>query len=237
MITTIKLVKKEFIAKDTMAFYWEKPAGLEFKAGQHGIFTLIDPPETDEEGNSRVFTFASAPFEQFLVCATRLRDTAFKRTLQNLNPGSKIKFEASFGNFVLHKNSTLPAVFLIGGIGITPVRSIIAQATHEQLPHRLILLFSNKTPEETPFLSDFQNLAKENSNFTFVPIMSRLKRGEWPGETGHLNETMLKRYVPDLQTPIFYLSGPAPMVKTMREILLNSQANEDNLKTEEFPGY
>ena len=82
---TTKLNERRDVAEGTMAFFLEKPAGLQFKAGQYMNFTLIDPPETDAEGNTRSFSIASAPFEADLAVATRMRDTAFKRVLRTLS--------------------------------------------------------------------------------------------------------------------------------------------------------
>jgi ferredoxin-NADP reductase len=234
---TIKLIKKENIAEGTMAFHFEKPEGFEFKAGQSGDFTLINPPETDEEGNRRAFTLAHAPYEGDLMIATRMRDTAFKRVLKELPLGSEVKFDGPFGDFVLHKTATRPAVFLTGGIGITTARSIIAQATKDKLPHQILLFYSNKTPEDTAFLSDLQGFVKENSHFTFIPVMTRTTPEQWHGENGHVTREMLFKYVKDLTAPIFYLSGPASMVKSMRHILTEAQVNEDNIRTEEYSGY
>lgn len=235
MIVNVKLIKKEEVANETMAFHFEKPEGFMFRAGQFGDFTLINPSETDEEGNTRGFSLSHAPFETDLMIATRLRDTAFKRVLRNLPLGTELKLDAPYGNFVLHKTETTPAVFLTGGIGITPVRSIIAQATRDKLPHKITLFYSNKTPSDTAFLSDLQSFAKENPHFTFVPVMTRDET--WQGEKGHITKDTLIKYVPDLATPIYYLSGPASMVATMRQILTDAQVNEDNIRTEEFSGY
>ena len=235
MITNVKLIKKEEVANETMAFHFEKPEGFTFKAGQFADFTIYNPSETDEEGNVRGFSLAHAPYENDLMIATRMRDTAFKRVLKNLPPGTELKLDAPYGNFVLHKTETTPAVFLTGGIGITPVRSIIAEASHDKLPHKILLFYSNKTPEDTAFLQDLQSFSKENPNFTFVPVMTRDET--WQGEKGHITKEMLTKYVPDLTTPIYYLSGPASMVATMRQILTDAQVNEDNIRTEEFSGY
>src|SRR6185437_15152210 len=211
MITDIKLTKKEEIAHDTMAFHFEKPEGFEYRAGQFADFTLYNPPETDDEGNIRGFSLASAPYENDLMIATRMRDTAFKRVLKNLSLGTAIKLDAPYGNFVLHKTETTPAVFLTGGIGITTVRSSIAQATHDKLPHKITLFYSNKTPKDTAFLKDLASFANDNPNFTFVPVMTRSTPEEWQGESGHVNKNMLLKYMSDLTTPIYYLSGPASM--------------------------
>ncbi len=236
-ILNIKLIKKEVVADGTMAFYFEKPYGFEFKAGQFGDFTLINPPETDEEGNTRGFSLAHAPYEKDLMIATRMRNTAFKRVLKDLPLGTELKFDGPYGDFVLHKTATTPAVFLTGGIGITTVRSIIAQATKDKLPHRIALFYSNKTSEDTAFLDDLKSFASENPQFTFVPVMTRATAEEWSGENGHVTKEMLSKYVKDLNTPIYYLSGPASMVKAMRQILTDTQVNEDNIRTEEYSGY
>lgn len=234
---TIKLIKKEEVAKGTMAFHFEKPLGFEFRAGQNGDFTLLNPPETDEEGNKRTFSFANASYEKELMIATRMRDTAFKRVLKNMPLGSKVKLDGPYGNFILHKTVTTPAVFLTGGIGITTVRSIIAQASKEKLPHNITLFYSNKTPKDTAFSDDLISFSKQNPQFTFVPVMTRTTPEEWSGESGHLTKEMLARYVKDLTTPIYYISGPPNMVKSIRQILTETQVNEDNIRTEEYSGY
>lgn len=237
MIKNIKLIKKETIANGTMAFYWEKPAGFEFEAGQFCDITLLNPPETDDEGNMRGFSLAHAPYEENLMTATRMRDTAFKRVLKNLPEGTEVKLDAPYGDFRLHKTVTTPAVFIIGGIGITPVRSIIAQATHEKSPIKITLLYANKTPADAAFTKDLAGFAKENPNFTFVPVYSDVSETDWSGERGRMNADILKKYVPEVAKPIYYLSGPAGMVKAMRQMLVEAGANEDNIRTEEFSGY
>lgn len=236
-IYNIKLLKKETVANGTTAFHWEKPEGFEFEAGQFCDITLLNPPETDEEGNTRGFSLAHAPYETDLMIATRMRDTAFKRVLRDLPEGTEVKFDAPYGDFRLHKTTTTPAVFIIGGIGITPVRSIIAQATHDKLPHQITLLYANKTPADAAFTSDLEGFAAENPNFTFVPVYTDVSAEEWDGERGRVTADVLKKYVPDVAAPIYYLSGPAGMVKAMRSMLVEAGANEDNIRTEEFDGY
>src|SRR5690348_10544977 len=103
MIANVKPIKKEEVANETMAFHFEKPKDFTFKAGQFGDFTLLNPSETDEEGNIRGFSLSHAPYEEDLMIATRMRDTAFKRVLKNLPLGTEVKLDAPYGNFVLHK--------------------------------------------------------------------------------------------------------------------------------------
>src|SRR5499433_1852047 len=164
---TTALRKREQIAEGTIAFHFEKPAGFEFRAGQFLDWTLINPLETDAEGNTRAFSNVSAPFESDVI-ATRMRDTAFKRVLRSMPLGTEVKIDGPSGSFTLHKNSAKPAVFLAGGIGITPFHSILRHAAHERLPHQLYLFYSNRRPEDAPFLDTLGNLTELNSNFHFV---------------------------------------------------------------------
>ncbi|MES2390467.1 MAG: FAD-dependent oxidoreductase, partial [Acidobacteriota bacterium] len=149
---TIKLKYRVEVAFGTMAFHFEKPFGFNFIPGQAGDFTLNNPPETDAEGNKRSFTLAAAPYEPDLIIATRMRDTAFKRSLKSIRLGTEFTLDAPWGELTLHPDTAIPAVFLTGGIGITPVRSIVLQATHDKLPQKIIAFYSNRRPEDAPFL-------------------------------------------------------------------------------------
>lgn len=236
MQTNVKLIRKEMIANGTMAFHFAKPKGFEFRAGQFADYTLINPLETDAEGDTRGFSLVQAPYEPDLVAATRMRDTAFKRVMKNLPIGTEVKLDAPYGDFSLHKTESIPAVFIIGGIGVTPVRSMIAQATHDRTAHKITLLHASRTPADLPLKTDFEQLAKSNSNFTYVMSVESAPDG-WRGERGRVDAGMVRKYVPDLHKPIYYLSGPEGMVKAMRTLLVDLEVNEDNIRTEEFTGY
>ncbi len=234
-----KLLGKEEVAEGTMAFHFEKPSGFDFKPGQSADLTLLNPPETDSEGNTRTFSIVSAPFENKLTFAMRMRSTAFKRSLKQLTLGTGVKIDSALGSFTLHKNFGKPAVFLAGGIGITPFFSILRQADHDRTPHNLYLFHSNNCPEDAPFLEALQRLAKTNSNFRFVGTMTHVakSKSKWDGETGWIDKEMLSRYLTDLHGPIYYIAGPPPMVAGMRKMLVASSIDEDDIRTEEFAGY
>ena len=238
-IRTIKLKGHEEIAAGTMAFHFEKPEGFSYRAGQFCDLTLDDPSETDAEGNTRGFTLASAPHENDLMVATRMRDTAFKRVLKKMEPGAELKFDAPYGSFTLHGDADIPAVFLSGGIGVTPIRSIVLQASRDRLPHRIVLFYSNRTPESTAFLDDLSRAQQENPNFTLVGTMTQMEKSgaDWDGETGFIDAEMLRKSVPDLDRPIFYISGPRAMVAAMRKTLDDAGVKDDRIRTEEFSGY
>jgi ferredoxin-NADP reductase len=238
-IHTSALRSRETVAEGTMAFHFDRPEGFTFKAGQYMMVTLSNPPETDAEGNRRTFTIAGAPSDPDLMIATRMRDTAFKRVLRSIALPAEVKIAGPYGKFILHNDSDRPAVFLAGGIGITPFFSINVQAARDKLPHQLYLFSSNRRPEDAAFLSVLQDLAGENPNFHFVPTMTEVEKSklEWKGERGPINREMLERHLPSLPGPIYYTAGPPAMVASMREMLTEAGANRDDIRTEEFSGY
>ncbi|MEO6908846.1 MAG: FAD-dependent oxidoreductase [Abditibacteriaceae bacterium] len=234
-----KLLSSMEIATETLAIHFEKPEGLVYKAGQWGDITLTDPPETDAEGNTRGFTIASAPYESELMMATRLRDTAFKRVLKKMEVGTEFSLVAIGGSFTLHSDTSIPAVYLSGGIGITPVRSIVLQATHDKTDHQIYVFYSNHTPKNSAFMDDLRTAEKANPNFTFVPSMTSMEDSdeEWDGETGYIDKAMLEKYIPDLSAPIYYISGPQGMVGAMSKALDEAGVKDHMIRTEEFDGY
>lgn len=236
---TVRITDRREVAESTMAFYFEKPEGFQFRAGQYLNLSLIDPPETDDEGNMRVFSIARAPLEENLMVATRMRDTAFKRVLKTIPPGTGVKIAGPFGSFTLHDDASCPAVFLAGGIGITPFLSILRQAYRAKLPHRLYLFYSNRRPEDTAFLQQLQQMERENTNYKFIGVMTQVEKSKvrWTGETGHIDKGMLARHINDLSAPIYYVAGPPPMVVALREMLDGVGVSGDHIRTEEFAGY
>ena len=235
----IRLKGKSEVAEGTMAFYFERPTGFQFQAGQFLDFTLVNPPETDEEGNTRSFSIASAPYEDDLMIATRMRDTAFKRILKTLAAGSEIQMEGPFGGLTLHEDAKRPAVFLTGGIGVTPFRSIALQTTHEKSPHLLWMFYSNRRPEDAAFLDELTKLQTEKSNFKLVSTMTNVaeSRKHWNGETGYIDKQMLSKYIDELSGPIYYVAGPPAMVDGMTKLLSESGVKATDIRSEEFFGY
>lgn len=239
MSETIRLTKREDVAEGTMAFYFSRPSGFEFRAGQAIDLTLIDPPKTDAEGDVRTFTIASAPFQEHLMIATRMRTSAFKQVLRDAPAGLELKMDGPSGSFNLHNNEAKPAVFLAGGIGITPFLSIVRQASKDGQRRSLYLFYSNRRPEDSAFLGEFGEASTHASGFHFIPTMTAMEksRQQWTGETGLIDRGTLLRHIPELQGPIYYLAGPPAMVTAMRHMLISAAVDEDDIRTEEFSGY
>jgi ferredoxin-NADP reductase len=239
-VRTLALKARSEVATRTMEFRFEKPTGMTFKAGQYLDFTLLSPPETDEEGNSRSFSISAAPDDEDLAIVTRLRDSAFKRCLQKIPLGTEIQVEGPFGDFSLHHNPDRPAVLLAGGIGITPFHSMVRMDAHRGGSRRILLFYSNRRPEDAPFLEEFRQLAKRHPLFTFVPTMSRASASllPWDGLVGRIEYGLIQKHLHgNSAPPIFYIAGPPRMVADLGTMLANAGVGEDDIRTEEFIGY
>ena len=156
-----------------------------------------------------------------------------------MRPGDKILASQLSGEFTLPKDVREKLVFIAGGIGITPFRSMLQQATRTSSGHRLFLLYSNRHPEDAAFLAELQELAKLNSNFTLAATMTDLERSKvpWAGAKGFINKEMLVNVVGDLAGPIYYTAGPPAMVAAMRQTLSEAGVDEDDIRSEDFSGY
>ena len=234
-----KLLDRREVADGTMAFEFEKPAAWAFEAGQFVDLTLLNPTETDSEGDTRHFSVASAPFEDTLMIATRMRNAAFKRVLKRLPVGSEVKIEGPFGDLRLHNNAARPAAVVSGGIGITPFRSILKQPVHQNQKHRISFFYTNRRPEDAIFLEDMCALTRESETFTFVPTMTEMDKSRlaWDGERGRIDQQMLAKYLAGIKSAIYYVSGPPGMVNDLRTLLEANGVDRDDIRTEEFTGY
>jgi len=232
-VAEITLRRRQTVAEGTVAFYFDKPAGFTHEAGQNAMFTLINPAEDDASGPTRPFTIASAPHEPELMIATRMRASAFKRTLAAASLGTKVEMEGPAGVMVLHEDAARPAVFLAGGIGITPFLAMARDAAKRRLPHRLVLFYSNRRPRDAAFLPELERL--QGPNFKLIATMTDVP--DWPGEKRRISRELLAAHLPDLREPVYYFAGPPGMTMAVQGMLKDLGVSEDDMRSEEFYGY
>ena len=232
-----QLRRREEIAAGTMAFHFEKPSGFGFKPGQAIDLVLPEPPTADAQSARHTFSIVSAPFEAELTIATRMRDSAFKHALKSLPIGTQVAIEGPFGSLTLHGDRTRPAVFIAGGIGITPFMSMLRQAHHDRLPRALVLLYSNRRPDDSAYLTELQHLARDNLFFRLLATMTQPADPRWTGQTGLIDSALLRAAAAELSAPTYYVAGPPAMVQAMRDTLNGAGVNDDDIRSEDFYGY
>jgi len=234
----ITLVDQQEIAEHTTAFWFSPERPFTFTAGQFGSFSLVDlTVEDDGKGKTRAFSFASSPNDRHIMIATRMTGSAFKTALASSPAGTALQLMGPTGLFTLHADPARPAVFLSGGIGITPVRSICAYATEQGLRHRLYVFYANRTRAAAAFVEDFRAYHEENPNLSFIPTLTDEKPREGGFAHGPITEALLKAYLPELATPIYYVVGPPGMVSVMKKLLQHLGVEEAQIRSEDFIGY
>jgi ferredoxin-NADP reductase len=140
---------------------------------------------------------------------------------------------------VLHEDAVRPAVFLAGGIGITPFLSMARHAAKQRLPHRIYLFYSNRHPEDAAFLDELRALERSNPSYRLIATMAAAEKSArpWTGETGFIRRDMLERHLPDIKAAVFYFAGPPAMTMAMQSMLAGMGVDENDMRSEEFYGY
>lgn len=237
MDTTTKFLRKKDETHDSASFIFEKPPGLEYTAGQYMHF-IVQHDNPDARGVRHHFTLASSPTEDFIMFTTKFANpsSTYKKALRELQPGTEVPIQNPGGDFVLPEDQAQPVVFLGGGIGITPFRSMIKFATDTNLQTPIILIYANKTPADIVYRTEFDEWAATNPNFQIHYTVDS-PNDTWQEDTGHLSGELVKKYIPDLSKPIFYICGPVGMITAYEQILEQIGVPEDNVRTENFSGY
>ena len=235
----VKLHSRVEVAEGTMAFRFERPPGFDFKPGQAVDLMPGATLQTYAQAPRHAFSLASAPFEGELEIATRMRDSTYKRALASLPVGATAVLEGPFGSLTLHKDSSRSAVFIAGGIGITPFLSMLRQAAHDRRPQLLSLLYSNRRPEDAAFLEELHRLERENPRFRLVATMTEMTNSSlpWQGEIRLIDADLIAFTARGLADPIYYVAGPPAMVEGLRKTLNSAGIDDDDIRSEEFYGY
>ncbi|MBD0330538.1 MAG: FAD-dependent oxidoreductase [Thermoleophilia bacterium] len=233
-----RIAEKHEVAKGTLLVTFDLLGEhVEFTPGQYFFVTLPDVGHQDERGLRRHISVVTAPSEKgVLGLATRLRDTAFKRTLQELPVGAEVEVEPPKGRFALPDDPSRPLVFVAGGIGITVFRSMLRYIRDERLPYRVTLIYSNRDRESTAFLDELRELEHELPGFRLILTMTQ--DAGWDGETRKLDARFFRDYLgDDLDESTFLVAGPPPMAEAMGEALAEAGVDEEHVVVDRFSGY
>ena len=217
--------KTESPGVESFIFNPEKP--LVWKAGQF-LHYVLNHSSTDDRGSDRWFTIASAPCEKHVIITTRFdskRSSTFKKTLKALKRGDTIEISDCDGDFTV-SDARKEYVFMAGGIGITPFRSILKQAEHEGEKLRVKLIYANRKMVAA-YRKEFEAMARRNRNLKIHYLFSPQR----------IDKQTIKELVPDLKKPLFYVSGPEPMVEAIGKMLQQIGVPKKRIKQDWFPGY
>ena len=211
---------------------------VDFIPGQYFWVTLLDAPYNDERGTRRHFSVVSSPNEHEKVAfCTRIRDSAFKRSLLELPVGAAAEVEPPKGTFLLPSDVDRPYVFLAGGIGITVFRSMLRYIAEEDLRHRITLVYSNRDAESTPFLKELQELEEANPRFRLLLTMT--DDPSWEGEHRRIGPELLREHLgrSDLASFDYLVAGPPSMVDGVVKGLHAAGVPEQRVRADRFSGY
>lgn len=232
-----KIKSKKEVAKETLLVEFDLLGEqVNFKAGQFFFVKLINPPFKDERGDRRHFTIVNSPNQnRILSFTTRLRNSGFKKSIKELPVGTEVDVSLILGDFILPKDLNRPLVFIAGGIGITPFRSMFFFIKEESLPFKITLIYSNRNISSTPFLKELENLSNQNKNFKFILTMT--KDQNWKDEKRRIDENFIKDYIINPKSSIYYIAGPPNFVEAVFKSLIKIGIHQKDIKKEEFTGY
>lgn len=222
---TLPFVKKELVAHNTFAFYFDRvKENWAFHPGQY-IRMMLPIENPDDRGTMRYFTISSSPLDQkYLRVITKVIKSSFKKTLFSLQPGQEVSFFGPNGAFYLKEEEPLH-VFLAGGMGITPFISMLEYAAAKRLQQELTLLASFSHPDERIFYEHLSQMSSEHKNIHVVYTTERI------------SSALIKKHVVDITKPLYYITGPPPMVDAMVAMVGEMGISEDRILQEHFSGY
>ncbi|MDF1525820.1 MAG: hypothetical protein RRA15_00810 [bacterium] len=228
---TVKVIELIQLTPTAVTLRMDKPEGFTFKPGQWGYFTV----EGSSGKLSRSLSFSSSPTEPYLEFTKRLSDSDFCQNVKQLQVDDEVFFRGPMGNLI-YEGGLDKVSFLAGGIGITPIRSILKHAVDKGIGGEKYLLYGNLTREETAFADEIRQWKKADPKLKVIHVLENPPQN-WDGFNGFINSRIIEESVPDLPEQTFYVSGPPAMVKAVAMCLDELGIHRDKVYKEELEGY
>lgn len=230
------VAEKREVAKGTLFVVFAVEDYPDYRPGHYFWVELPDRGHADEKGLRRHISLATSPTERGVVgLATRLRDTAFKQTLAELEVGDEVEVEEPKGSFLLPEDTDAEYVFVAGGIGITVFRSMLRFVADEGLPYRVTLVYSNRDRESSAFLDELEELERRIDGLRVILTMT--DEPGWEGESRHLDANVLGELVGGLDGKTFLVAGPPQMAQAVADSLQGAGVPGDRVLADKFSGY
>lgn len=234
----LRLQKKLKVAPNILHFVFKPSRPLVFTPGQYLEVTLAHP-HPDSRGIRRYFTLASSPTESTVHLGVRFYEqgSSFKQAMYWMNTKTALVGAQVAGDFSLPSNPEQKLVFLAGGVGITPFRSMLKYLLDTQQQRDIHLLYVNKTAQEIAYKDILQEASlKVGVKIVYTLTDTAAVPRKWPGLVGRISEQMIRQTVPDYQERLYYLSGSPEMVRASERVLKNLHIKERQIKKDFFPG-
>ena len=190
----LRLKEKVKVAKNTYDFVFEPDQKIKFRPGQYLEWTL-GHKNPDTRGNRRYFTIASSPTEGNIRLGVKFypNGSTFKQNLLKMEGGGVSTASQLSGEFTLPNDVNKKLVFLAGGIGITPFRSIIKYLLDNGEKRNIVMLYSNRTPEDVAYRKILEEAqTKLGLKTVYTVTDANIPEATWQGKTGIIDEKMLK---------------------------------------------
>ena len=224
------------VARGTLLVLFAVEGYPDYRPGAYFWVELPDRGHADEKGLRRHISLVTSPTDAGVVgLATRLRDSAFKRTLAELRAGDEVEVEEPKGSFLLPEDTDEEYVFVAGGIGITVFRSMLRYIADAGEPYRVTLVYSNRDRDSTAFLDELPELEERIPGLRVVLVMT--DEPEWEGETRRLDADVLAELVGGLEGKTFLVAGPPAMAEAVAESLQAAGLPDERVLTDKFSGY
>ncbi len=207
-----------------------------FAAGQYMEWTLPGV-DYDDRGNRRAFTIASSPTEDTVQLGVKFYapSSMYKYEMSQMKPGDVMYASQLAGSFTMPKNQDTKLVFIAGGIGITPFRSMIKYLTDTNQRRDIILLYVVSNPDELAYMSEIKQAAR--LGVRALPISTNLDHTQPGIVTAKLSRELIETTVTDYSERTFYISGPDAMVTSAKAMLRELEIDRTRIKTDHFSGY
>lgn len=223
-----KIAEKKEIAEGILMVKFKVLENFTFVPGQYFFINL--------RGATRHFSIVNSPNEKgILTMTTRLRDSAFKKSLKELPIGTEVEIQRIAGKFTLSEDTSRPLVFIAGGIGITPFISMLRFISEQKLDYKITLIYSNKAASSTAYLEELKTFESRIPDLKLILVMT--DDNSWTGEKRRVDANLLKEYFPQPNINTYMVVGPPLMVEALEKALLEIGVSEANIKIENFTGY
>ncbi len=225
------------VADGTKMFGFTKPEGFVFKAGQYVALEVKEFSVPDDgKGRFRSLSIASAPYEDELQFVMRAGESSYKKTMWSLSVGDEVFVMKPVGTFVLsEEDDATPVVFLIGGVGITPARSMLRQAMHLSSQRDFFLFYSNRLLKDAAFHEELQAMPKEH--FTYVNTLTQTDAVCGVGEErGYICKAMIEKYVVNPLSMKYYIVGSPDFSDAMKGVVMSLGVAEGDIHMDSFTG-